>query len=218
MDTSPPMARWQSGCDRRGGGHGAGRAAGGRRAMTGGRGGVGSTCRGDGHRSGCSTRRGGCPAVSAGCGVERVSWAVGNSAFTAPLEELTAYLAQVTDRTTVSRVLGISWPAVGSIVERVVTRQLNPGRLAGLRRIGIDEFSYRKRHHYLTVVVDHDTRRVVWAGKGRSAETLDGFFNLLGPSGCEGIALVTVDLAASWQKALRARVPHARGGLRPVSR
>ena len=55
------------------------------------------------------------------CGVrvERVSWAVGNSAFTAPLEELTAYLAQVTDRTTVSRVLGISWPAVGSIVERV---------------------------------------------------------------------------------------------------
>ena len=146
------------------------------------------------------------------CGVrvERVSWAVGNSAFTAPLEELTAYLAQVTDRTTVSRVLGISWPAVGSIVERVVTRQLNPGRLAKLRRIGIDEFSYRKRHHYLTVVVDHDTRRVVWAGKGRSAETLDGFFNLLGPSGCEGIALVTVDLAASWQKALRARVPHAR--------
>ena len=99
-----------------------------------------------------------------------------------------------------------------------MTRQLNPGRLAGLRRVGIDEFSYRKRHHYLTVVVDHDTRRVVWAGKGRSAETLDGFFNLLGPSGCEGIALVTVDLAASWQKALRARVPHARVVFRPVSR
>ena len=62
----------------------------------------------------------------------------GENGFTAPLEELTAYLAQVTDRTTVSRVLGISWPAVGSIVERVVTLQLNPGRLAGLRRIGID--------------------------------------------------------------------------------
>ena len=93
-------------------------------------------------------------------------WAVGNSAFTAPLEELTAYLAQVTDRTTDSRLLGISWPAVGRIVGWVVTRQLNPGRLTRLRRIGIDEFSYRKRHHYLTGVVDHDTRRVVWAGKG----------------------------------------------------
>ena len=56
----------RSGCGRRGGGHGAGRAAVGRRGMTGGRGGGGSTCRGDGRRSGCSTRRGGCPAVSAG--------------------------------------------------------------------------------------------------------------------------------------------------------
>ena len=48
------------------------------------------------------------------------------------------------------------------------------------------------------------------AGKGRSAETLDAFFDLLGPSGCARVALVTADLAASWQKALRARVPHAR--------
>ena len=135
---------------------------------------------------------------------------MGNSAFTAPLEELMAYLARVTDRTTVSRLLGISWPAVGGVVERVVARRLNPGQLSGLRRIGIDEFAYRKRHHYLTVVVDHDTRRVVWAGQGRSAQTLDAFFELLGPSGCERIVLVTTDLAASWQKALRAWVPHAR--------
>ena len=145
------------------------------------------------------------------CGVrvKRVPWAAGNSTFTAPFEELAAYLAQVTDRTTVSRVLGISWQAVGSIVERVVSRRLDPKRLAGLRHIGIDELGYRKRHHYLTVVVDHHKRRVVRAGKGRSAETLEAFFDLLGPSGCERIALVTADLAASWQKALRARVPHA---------
>ena len=59
-------------------------------------------------------------------------------------------------------------------------------------------------------MVDHDRRRVVWAGKGRSAKTLEAFFDRLGPAGCERLQLVTVDLAASWQKALRARVPHAR--------
>lgn len=146
------------------------------------------------------------------CGVrvERVSWAVGSSAFTAPFEELTAYLAQVTDRTTVSRLTGISWQAVGSIVERVVARCLDAGRFDELTRIGIDEFSYRKRHHYLTVVVDHDRRRVVWAGEGRSARTLQAFFDRLGPDGCARIALVTADLAASYQQAVRARVPHAR--------
>ena len=151
--------------------------------------------------------------VSCGrCGVrvEQVSWAANGSAFTTPLEELTAYLAQVTDRTTVSRLVGISWPAVGGIVERVVARRLDSTRLVGLRRIGVDEFSYRKRHHYLTVVVDHDRRQVVWAGPGRSSETLEAFFDRLGPAGCARIELVTADLAASYQKAVRARVPQAR--------
>ena len=142
--------------------------------------------------------------------VEQVSWASGRSVFTAPFEDLAAYLAQVTDRTTVSRVLGISWQAVGSIVERVVSRHLDESRFDDLRRIGVDEFSYRKRHHYLTLVVDHDRQRVVWAGKGRSAQTLEAFFDRLGPAGCERLELVTADLAASWQKALRARAPHAR--------
>ena len=115
--------------------------------------------------------------------VEQVPWASGTSVFTSGFEELAAYLAQVTDRTAVSRLLGISWVTVGSIVERVVARRLDGARFAKLRRIGVDEFSYRKRHRYLTIVVDHDERRVVWAGRGRSAETLGAFFEQLGPGG-----------------------------------
>ena len=74
----------RSGCGRRGGGHGAGRAAVGRPAMTGGRCGSGAVSRGDGRRCGsvCAVA-GVLPAVRVR--VERVSWAVGNSAFTAPL-------------------------------------------------------------------------------------------------------------------------------------
>ena len=101
-----------------------------------------------------------------GVKVEQVPWASGSSVFTSGFEELAAYLAQVTDRTAVSRLLGISWVTVDSIVERVVARRLDGARFAKLRRIGVDEFSYRKRHRYLTIVVDHDERRVVWAGAG----------------------------------------------------
>ena len=50
-----------------------------------------------------------------------------------------AYLAQTMDRTAVSRLMGISWQAVGSIVERVVARQLDPARFHGLKRIGVDK-------------------------------------------------------------------------------
>ena len=140
--------------------------------MTGSRFGSGGICRGAGWRRGCSTRRGGCRARVAGWKVEQVPWAGGGSVFTSGFEELAAYLSQVMDRTGVSRLPGISWVTVGNIVERVVARRLDGARFGKLKRIGIDEFSYRKRHRYLTLVVDHDTRRVVWAGKGRSAETL----------------------------------------------
>ena len=79
--------------------------------------------------------------VSCGrCGVrvEQVSWAAHGTTFREPREEMAAYLAQVTDRTTASRLVGISWPAVGGIVERVVARRLDATRLGRLRRIGVD--------------------------------------------------------------------------------
>ncbi len=145
------------------------------------------------------------------CGVrvEQVPWAERASRFTYDFEELAAYFAQITDQTQVHRLLGISWSTVGSIVERVVARRLDPERLAGLRRIGIDEFSYRKRHRYLTVVVDHDLRRVVWTGEGKSSQTLAPFFDLLGPQRCREIETVTIDLSAAFIKAVRERLPQA---------
>ena len=39
----------------------------------------------------------------------------------------------------------------------------NPGhRFDGLKRIGIDETSYKKGHKYITVIVNHDTNSVIW--------------------------------------------------------
>jgi transposase len=145
-------------------------------------------------------RRVNCPQ----CGVrtEAVPWAEVGNRFTTIFEELVAYLDQVTDRTHVSRFAGIAWASVGSIAERVVARCHDEARFEGLRRIGIDEFSYRKHHRDLTTVVDHDRRRVVWAGKGRSAEALDPFFEDLGPETCAKIEVVTIDMAPGYINAV----------------
>jgi transposase len=146
------------------------------------------------------------------CGVkvERVPWAAHGVGFSYSLEEMVAYLAQVTDKTQVSRLTGIAWATVGAICERVVERRLDPGRLEGLRRIGIDEFSYRKRHRYLTIVVDHDSGRVVWAGEGRSAEALGRFFTELGPERCSEIEVVSIDMAGGYKKAVSEACPNAK--------
>ena len=141
--------------------------------------------------------------------VEKVPWAPHKSRFTWDFEELVAYLAQVSDKTKVTKLMGIGWPTVGAIVERVVSRRLDPSRLDDLRRIGIDEFSYRKHHRYITTVVDHDKRRVVWAAPGRSAETLAAFFDELGEERAAQIECATIDMAGGYIKALEEQVPNA---------
>jgi transposase len=141
--------------------------------------------------------------------VEEVPWAAPGSDFTWEFEELTAYLAQITDRTKVTEILGICWRTVGRIVERVVERKLDPSRLDNLRFIGVDEFSYRKRHHYLTVVVDHDRRRIVWAKEGRSYEVLKDFFQTLGIDRCFNIKAATIDMSEGYEKAIKEWLPQA---------
>lgn len=146
------------------------------------------------------------------CGIapEQVPWAAaGASHFTQPMEELAAWLATITDRTSATRLLGTSWRAVGGMIERVVERKLDEERLGDLRFIGIDEFSYRKRHRYVTVVVDHERGHVVWAAEGRSAETLHAFFDALGPEGIARLEAITIDMAGGYIKAIEARAPQA---------
>ncbi len=146
------------------------------------------------------------------CGIrtEQVPWAAHKSRFTWDFEELTAYLVQATDKTKVTKLMGISWLTVGAIVERIVAKRLDAGRFDDLERIGVDEFSYRRLHRFLTVVVDHDRRRVIWAAKGRSTEVLKRFFAELGEERSAKIKCATIDMAIPYITALQEMVPHAK--------
>jgi transposase len=105
--------------------------------------------------------------------------------------------------------MSISWRTVGNIIDRVVTERLNPNRLHGLKRIGVDEFSYLRRNNYITIVVDHDKKQVVWATDGRGAAALNSFFDVLGTHQCESISSITMDMAAGYIKAAEERLPNA---------
>lgn len=153
-------------------------------------------------------RRVNCP--EHGIRVEQVPWARKDSRFTKDFEEMASFLARSTDKTAVSNLLGICWTAVGSIIERVVGERLDEHRFDNLRRIGIDEFSYRKRHNYITTVVDHDTRRIIWAGKGRGSDTLDAFFKEMGEERCKMLELVTMDMAGGYLKSVKAHAKKAK--------
>ncbi len=145
------------------------------------------------------------------CGVqtELVPWADPSSPFTRDFEDTVARLNQKTDKTTVKELMGVAWATVGNIVGRVVERRGLKDPLDELTHIGIDEISYKKRHHYLTVVVDHRRARVVWIGKGKRKETVMSFFDDLGPERTEKLKVVTIDMAESYIQAVAERAPRA---------
>lgn len=137
--------------------------------------------------------------------VAAVPWARPGAGHTRAFDATVAWLATRCSKTTVRELMRIAWPTVGAIITRVQT-DLDAGsdRLAGLRRIGIDEISYRKGQRYLTVVVDHDTARLVWAAPGHDTATLGRFFTELGPARSAALTHVSAD-AAPWIAATLAR-------------
>jgi transposase len=127
-----------------------------------------------------------------------VPWARHNSRFTSDFEDQVAWLAVNTSKSAVAELMRVAWRTVGGIVERVAAEaQQETDLLDGLRRIGIDEISHRKGQRYLTVVVDHDTGRLVWASAGRDRKIVERFLDELGETRCKQIKLVSCDMA-SW--------------------
>jgi transposase len=125
-------------------------------------------------------------------------WARHASRFTIAFEDTTAWLTARAPASAVAELLRTTWRGVTGIVERVVTEAAGRrDQLAELRRIGIDEVAYRKGHRYLTVVVDHDTGRLVWAGKGRDQAVVRAFFDALGEQRAAQLTHVSTD-AAEW--------------------
>ena len=139
-----------------------------------------------------------------GVHVEQVPWARHKARFTRDFEDRVAWMAVHCTAKATAAECRIEWHTVGGICRRVYDELLaagGPDRYAGLRRIGIDETSYRKGQKYITVVVDHDLGCVVWAAEGYGKEVLDAFFKELTPWQRQQIELASAD-GAKWIKAL----------------
>jgi transposase len=130
--------------------------------------------------------------------VAAVPWARHGAGHTYGFDDTVAWLAVQCSKTAVCELLRIAWRTVGAIVARVwADAERRYDRFDGLRRIGIDEISYKRGHRYLTVVVDHDSGRLVWAAPGRDKATLRRFFDALGDARSAQISQVSAD-AADW--------------------
>ena len=146
----------------------------------------------------------------------RVPWARHGARFTKDFEEQCAWLAVHVSKTTLAELARIAWRTVGRIIGRVVEeRSAEVDRLNGLSKIGIDEVSFRRGPRYLTVVVHHETARVVWLQEGRDEATLERFFDSLGPERAAALRFVTADGAAWIKNVVKRLFPQATLCLEP---
>lgn len=141
--------------------------------------------------------------------VAAVPWARHDARHTLAFEQLAAWCAVEMSATAASRLLRCSWRTIGRIIARAAADLDDDELLDGVRRIGIDEISYRRHHRYLLVVVDHDRRRLIHAVDGANKATLTGFFDRLGPDRVAAITHVTADGAPWISQIVKKRCPQA---------
>ena len=128
-----------------------------------------------------------------------VPWARHNSRFTKEFEELATWLSLSCTKSAVAALLRISWNTIGPIISRMraALDSAPAARFEGLSRIGVDETSYKKGHKYITVVINHDTGKVIWAHEGHGKTIFAKFFQLLNKEQRTKIQLVSGD-GARW--------------------
>lgn len=140
---------------------------------------------------------------------EDVPWARPRARHSRDFEDVVAWMAQRTDKTTTATLLRCSWEAVDRIVQRVVADHLDEARLDGLVHLGVDEIAYKRGHAYLTIVADHDSGDVVWVAEGRTKAALASFYEALGPERAARIEAVSMDMTSIYREATIEAIPEA---------
>jgi transposase len=108
----------------------------------------------------------------------------------------------------VARWAHLGWDTVKSIVKADLARRFANVPLHEVRRIGVDENYLGKKAKYVTLVVDLDSGRVLWVGKGRGKEALEGFWRRLRRSGAQ-IEAVACDMSGAYWSAINEHLPGA---------
>lgn len=146
------------------------------------------------------------------CGkrMESVSWLDRYSRMTRRLAEAVTQACRRLPTLHVAELFGLHWDSVRLLERRALQAALEKLPKAQPKRLVMDEFALFKGHRYASVVLDADTRRVLWIGEGRSRAAIRPFFEELGPEGCARIEAVAMDMNTAFDLEVRQHCPQAR--------
>ena len=138
-----------------------------------------------------------------------VPWAAPDSGLTMLMESLIIDWLLDASISAVARRMHLTWDEIDGVKQRAVRRGLARRKLEVIRRVGVDETSYQKRHEYVTVVSDLERGRVLYVADDRKSTSLDGFWALIGHKRRRGIQAIGMDMCAGYVRSTREHIEDA---------
>jgi transposase len=140
-----------------------------------------------------------------------VPWARPGSGFTLLFEALVMTLAAEMPVRAMAKLVGEHDTRLWRVVHHYVDEARGRLDLSALRRVGIDETSFRRGQDYITPFCDLDRRRVVFATPGRDKETVARFAADLTAHGGdpERVREVCQDMSEAYLAGVAAHLPKA---------
>ena len=105
--------------------------------------------------------------------------------------------------------LDLDWKTVKEIHKNYLKNKFSGEDVGTPRILAVDEISLKKRHHYLTVILNWESGRVIWVGEGRKYETMKTFFESLTEDQKAAIEAIAMDMWDPYIKAVKEFCPEA---------
>lgn len=138
-----------------------------------------------------------------------IGFAEPRRSYTKALADYILNLAQHMTIKDIADHLSLGWDTVKEIVKTDLAKRYVRPPLAEVRHLAIDEISIGHGHRYFTVVLDLDSGRVLFVGKGKGAEALLPFWRRLKRArAC--IRAVAIDMSAAYESAVQTHLPQTR--------
>lgn len=139
-----------------------------------------------------------------------VPWAAPKGRFTLMFEGWVLQVLQATSNVSAAcALLNLSWDTAQAIMERGVERGLQRRQLEDIRRIGIDEKSFKKSQSFISVLTDVDGGRVMEVQERRDKENAIKLLETIPLQHRDAVEAVAMDMSAAFAAAVRETLPGA---------
>ena len=144
------------------------------------------------------------------CGVlfwPRLQFMRGNKRYTRAFALTVLDLLQFATIKAVANYLNVGWDLVKQIHKQKLKTMYREQNFRDLVYLGIDEFSLRKGHSYMTIFVNLQNGRIIHAIEGRSSEAVSPFLRKISKK-ATNLKAVAMDMSQSYIKAVNENLSH----------